>query len=305
MKKLILLSLKTLRMNSPCHFICSIKLKYKKNNYFYTLLLILFATTAHQAIAADDKTYIVGIVPQFETHRLHSIWRPILTELEQRTGLKFKLRGSPTIPGFEQEFLNGQFDFAYMNPYHVLLANKEKGYIPLVRDHGKKLYGVLVVTTDSPYKSVRDLDNKTIAFPAPNALGASLLIRADMQDVHKIHITPKYVKTHDSVYLNTAMKRTNAGGGVQKTFNNQPDKIRNRLRVIYKTREVAPHPFVAHPRINNDITDRVKNALIAMGQEEKSRQLLGEIPIKQIGPSSMADYQPLSLMGLERFYIKP
>ena len=112
-------------------------------------LTALWALLTSFTTFAEEKIYVVGIVPQYETHRLYAIWRPILTQLEKETGLKFKLRGSPTIPDFEREFLQGKFDFAYMNPYHVLLANQNQGYKPLIRDHGRKLYGVLVTRKDS------------------------------------------------------------------------------------------------------------------------------------------------------------
>ncbi|MGB1612831.1 MAG: phosphate ABC transporter, partial [Arenicellales bacterium] len=64
---------------------------------------------AAQPASADGRIYTVGIVPQFETSRLHGIWRPILDRLESETGLKFVIRGSSTIPQFEIEFAAGQF----------------------------------------------------------------------------------------------------------------------------------------------------------------------------------------------------
>ncbi|MCW9004326.1 MAG: phosphate/phosphite/phosphonate ABC transporter substrate-binding protein [Gammaproteobacteria bacterium] len=273
---------------------------------FSIMVIIIFFTLFFTSeTKAEQKTvYTIGIVPQYETQRLHAIWRPIITLLEQRTGLKFKLRGSPTIPDFEREFLQGKFDFAYMNPYHVLLANKTQGYKPLIRDHGRQLYGVLVTKKDGPIENIKDLDGKTIAFPAPNALGASLLMRADLQNIHHINIKPKYVKTHDSVYLSIALNQAAAGGGVQKTFNNQSQQIRDILRVLYTTRKVAPHPFTAHPRVPGNVATHVQKTLQAMGEDEQGKKLLSQIPIKQIGTASMDDYKPLSSMGLEKFYIK-
>jgi len=259
---------------------------------------------ASSTVANNSTTFTVGIVPQFETQRLHAIWRPILTHLEQSTGLEFKLRGSPSIPEFEREFLQGKFDFVYMNPFHILLANKKHGYIPLVRDHGKKLYGVLVTRKDSLIKNIQDLEGKTIAFPAPNALGASLLIRADLKNIHNININPVYVKTHDSVYLTVALNQAAAGGGVQKTFNNQNPQLRETLNILYTTRKIEAHPFAAHPRIPENIITRVQKALLEMEKTKHGKQLLSQIPIKQIGPATMDDYLPLSTMGLEDFYIK-
>jgi len=258
-----------------------------------------------KAYADDqDKEYIVGIVPQFETRRLHQIWQPILNYLFQETGHKLILRGSPTIPDFETEFMQGKFDFAYMNPYHIMLANQIQGYLPLVRDRGRTLYGVLVVRKDSNINSVKELAGKTLAFPAPNALGASLQIRQEITDKFRIKINPIYVKTHDSVYLSVLLGEAAAGGGVQKTLDLQIDHYRAALKIIHRTEDVVPHPFSAHPRVPLNVQEDIKLALLKLGQSDSGAALLAKIPMKQIGPTQMGDYLPLKALGLERFYIK-
>lgn len=273
-----------------------------------TVLTLLTTCSAPLATSAannqGERFYTVGIVPQYDARKIHATWSPILRQLEQETGYRFKVVGAPTIPEFEKEFIAGRFDFAYMNPYHVLLANKNQGYIPLVRDVGKRLHGILAVKKESPITDPKELHGKRVSFPAPNALGASLMMRADLHDLIGISVTPRYVKTHSSVYLNVALGLTEAGGGVQKTLSQQPQEIRDTLRVIYKTRDVAPHPFSAHPSVPQAVVERVKQALLEMGTSELGRAKLRQIPIGDIGPASMADYIPLNKMELERFYVE-
>jgi hypothetical protein len=55
-----------------------------------------------------------------------------------------------------------------------------------------------VVRKDDPIKSAGELDGKEVAFPAPNAFGASLWIRALLAEREKIRIVPAYVKTHSN-----------------------------------------------------------------------------------------------------------
>jgi len=111
---------------------------------YASTFVLLWCAFLNNSWAETDKVYTVGVVPQFETRRLHGIWRPILEQLENDTGLKFKLRGSPTIPAFEKEFLAAKFDFAYMDPYHLVWSHETVGYVPLVRDHGKNLKQISV-----------------------------------------------------------------------------------------------------------------------------------------------------------------
>ena len=275
----------------------------KNNIYLLSVLLIssLFSLDAH---AEKKQTYTIGIVPQFEIRHIRKIWNPIIKEIEKNTGYKLKLIGSPTIPDFEREFNAGHFDFAYMNPYHILLARDSQGYIPLVRDNGRKLHGILVVRQNSGINSVKDLDGKKIAFPAPNALGASLLMRANLSNDYKIKFRPVYVKTHSSVYLNVAVKQTAAGGGVQKTLNQQRDNIKGALKILHKTPSVAPHPLAAHPRVPAEVREKIKNTFLLLGENAIGRSLLAKIPMKKVGEATMSDYTPLNKFNLEKFYVK-
>jgi len=255
--------------------------------------------------AGSEQVFTVGVVPQFEARKLHSDWRPILDQLEARTGYQFKLEGSQTIPDFELEFMQGKFDFAYMNPYHLVIANQKAGYIPLVRDIGRELSGVLVVAKNSGIKDPASLNGKTVAFPAPNALGASLQMRQELQDTFGVTVKPKYVKTHDSVYLNVLLGEAAAGGGVMETLLAQKQEYQDNLEIIHTTTKVAPHPFAALPSVPPEIRQKVQEAFLSLGQDENGRLLLEKIPIRKIGAASLDDYKPLMEMGLERFYKQP
>ena len=264
---------------------------------------LLSAVSLLAASASFAESYTVGVVPQFNARTLQSIWNPILQELERRTGHTFELRGSENISVFEKQFMEGEFDFAYMNPYHFVKASQFQGYVPLVRDTGKRLRGILVVRKDAEIHDVSQLQDTAIAFPSPNALGASLMMRTLLSNEFHLGFEPRYVKSHDSVYLNVVLGRTAAGGGVGRTLASQPATLRDQLRVLYTTPAVASHPIVAHPRVPECVRDQVQVALIAMGESETERQLLAKIPIGAVGPALREDYVPLQSMGLEAFYV--
>lgn len=268
------------------------------------VIAALCLSLAAGSAVADDRTYTVGVVPQFEIRRIAEIWEPILAAVSERAGIALALAATPSIPRFEAAFAAGDFDFAYMNPYHLIVAHREQGYRPLVRDVGRTLYGIIVVRKGSPLTRVEELDGRTIAFPAPNALGAALIPRAEFARKFHINVTPRYVKSHTSVYLNVATRQTDAGGGVQKTLEQQAPEIRNALRILYKTTEVAPHPLAAHPRVAPAVQKAVQSAFLAMGDGEKGRALLAGIPIRKIGKASLEDYAPLAEMGLDDFYVR-
>lgn len=263
------------------------------------LLLVAALLLTKAAIAGH---YTVGVVPQFNARTLITVWSPILQELERRTGHTFELRGSPSIAEFEQQCMAGEFDFAYMNPYHFIRASSAQGYLPLVRDTAKNLRGILVVRKDAPIDDVTQLHGQAIAFPSPNALGASLMMRALLAREFKLDFEPRYVESHDSVYLNVVIGRTLAGGGVGRTLAQQSPEVRDQLRVLYTTPAVASHPFTAHPRVPDAVRLQVQDALIAIGESGPGKELLAKIPLGTAGVAVDEDYAPLRAMGLEAFH---
>ncbi|WP_221798761.1 phosphate/phosphite/phosphonate ABC transporter substrate-binding protein [Oceanobacter mangrovi] len=241
----------------------------------------------------------VGVVPQFEQRKLLETWQPILAELETRLHCQLQLVGSEGIPDFEEGFAAGAYDIAYMNPYHALVAYDTQGYIPVLRSGSAMLQGVLVVRNDSDITSLEQLDGRVVAFPSPNALGASLLMRAELKGRFGIDIVPRYVKTHPSVYLHVIKGLAAAGGGVQRTLSEQPDDIQARLKTIYKTRQVPAHPLVVHPRLGQAMRLNIQQALLALAAERP--ELFAEIPMRDPIASSVADYDGVRELHLENF----
>ncbi|VAW91129.1 Phosphonate ABC transporter phosphate-binding periplasmic component (TC 3.A.1.9.1) [hydrothermal vent metagenome] len=253
-------------------------------------------------ILRETQTYSFGVVPQLEQRRIYHIWRPILDELEARTNIKFKMIGTAKIPDFTRKFLKGEFDFVYMNPYHVIQSIDTQGYIPLVRDGGRSLKGIIVVSKDSKLKTLNDLQGLTIAFPSANALGASLLNKSAL-DMQKIQYQTHYVQTHSSVYLHIAKKLYQAGGGILSTLISQKQQIKNSLRIIYQSPPVTPHPISAHPRVVKEIRLKVKNALLEMSKSKHFQNYLNKIPIKKMTAATIDEYMSLRELHLERLYI--
>jgi phosphonate transport system substrate-binding protein len=271
-------------------------------SFFHTALFVTLTFATYPVCSAENGLYRFGVVPQFEQRKLFRIWRPILDDLEQRTGLRFKLVGSPKIPVFEEKYKEGAYDFSYMNPYHLLLAHDCQGYLPLVKDGGRMLKGILVVAKESPVKRVQELAGKPVAFPSPNALGASLLMRAELAQLHGVEVLPRYVQTHSSVYLHVALGQTAAGGGVAATLRSQKPEIRQKLRILYETRPISPHPISVHPRVPEADRKKVQQALLDMAETKKGAALLAKIPMRKAVVASLEDYKPMSDWGLEAFY---
>jgi phosphonate transport system substrate-binding protein len=268
-----------------------------------TLLVWLYATLPALAQQAAQKPLEFGIVPQQSASRLAEDWGPVLAEISKRSGVALVFRTAPSIPGFEERLGKGDYDLAYMNPYHYVVFHKASGYRAFAREQDRKIKGILVVKKNSPYRKPADLAGKTVVFPAPAAFAASILPQAEFGRL-KIPIEAKFVASHDSVYRAVASGLQEAGGGIQRTFEAAPVEVRDALRVLSETPAYTPHAFAAHPRVPQEILAKVLSAMASLSADETGQRLLAPLAFKGIAAAQdkeWNDIRALDINLLERY----
>jgi len=248
--------------------------------------------------AQETRTLSFGIVPQQSATKLASLWTPICEYLSQQTGYRFVFKTAKDIPTFEKRLAAGEYDIAYMNPYHYTVFSIDPGYRAFARETGKRIRGIVVVKKDSPYQSIGELAGKTLAFPAPAAFAASVLPRAHLRK-SGIEITPKYVSSHDSVYLTVSKGLYPAGGGIPRTFDNMPEATRGKLRILWTTPEYTPHAFAARPQLSAAVVNDVAGVLAGMGTDTEGRELLKNLNFNPLGPARDRDWDDVRELGIE------
>ena len=268
------------------------KLKIINNLITIIILTLLIAFPVHA------KTYTFGIVPQQSATRLARTWIPIIKNIEKQSGLKIKFATAPNIPEFEKRVQNGLYDFAYMNPYHYTVFSKTTGYEAFAKQSDKKIKGILVARKDGQIGNIQDLENKTIAFPAPAAFAATLLVKANL-DKNNINYTAQYVSSHDSVYRSVAQGLVPAGGGIIRTLESIEQDIRDQLSILWVSEGYTPHAFAHHPRVSKEAVDKFIKALMSLNQPEHE-SLLNRIKFNGIEKAEDSDWNDVRALGIDR-----
>ena len=276
----------------------------KRRSFTAAMSLALGPLPTLSAPSKDEpRVMTVAVVPQFRAEEIHRVWAPLLSRIAQETGQPLNLVVPANIPAFERSMLAGEPDFVYANPYHAVMGHRAQGYIPLVRD-STLLTGIVLVRADDPIRSVAELNGKTVAFPAPNAFGASLWIRALLAEREKVVIQPNYVKTHSNAYRSVLAGLSAAAGGINLTFDQEPPEVRNALRVLMETPGVPPHPLAAHPRVPEATRKRVTDTLLRLMTDRGMRELMSDIPwVNPVLADYRRDYQPLERFGLDKYVV--
>ncbi len=253
-------------------------LSIKTFNSMVISLIVLLGFSSHAWSDALEPIKL-GIVPQQNATKLAIKWRPLIKHIEKETGLIVQFHTARDIPTFESRLLKGEYDFAYMNPYHYIVANKVAGYNAIAKAKDKKLKGIIVVKKSADIKSLEQLDNSRLALPAPGAFAASLVTQSEF-DSRNIKISPVFVSSHDSVYRSVTAGLFPAGGGVIRTFKSMEDNIRNELKVIWTSKGNTPHAIAHHPRVDQALVQKVAEAITTIEKSVMKGEIQSKLKIK-------------------------
>lgn len=274
----------------------------KKNLQRLVAILLLSVAVFTPLYAAEpvksQDAYTFAIGPQQSVSELAKHWIPILQYLSEKTGYSLHFATARDIPTFQRKMMDGAFDFAFINPYHYLIFHEKAGYKAFAHERGGSLTGIIMVRKDGPIHSMHDLNNQTIAFPAPTAIAATMLPLAYF-DEQNIHVIPKYVVSMDSVSLSVAKGFFPAGGGEIHIFKFLDPQTQDQLRILWTSETLPPFPFVVHPRVPNEVVARLQKAMQEMEKDTRGAELLKAIHFKGIVPANDSAYDSMHQLKLK------
>lgn len=253
------------------------------------LALSLPPATAPAGEEEKAQPLTFGIVPQQSTGELAKAWAPIIDFLGRKTGEPLRFATAKDIPTFERRLAAGEYDIAYMNPYHYAVFQRSPGYRVFAKEKGVRLKGIVVVRKTDSASDVGQLRGKTVAFPSPSAFAATVLPQAEFRRMG-IAVEARYVSSHDSVYLAVARGLFAAGGGIPRTFENMNAEVRDQLRILWTTRDYPPHAIAAHPRLADDRVERLQAAMTRMAADPEGAGLLRAIGFKGLEAARDPEY---------------
>ena len=249
------------------------------------------------SFSSNAKTLTFAVVPQQSAKTLAERWQPLIDYVSNYTGLTIEFKTAKDIPTFEANLTAGLYDIAYMNPYHFVVFNESAGYRSLARQRDKKIRGLIVVHQDSTIQSIEDLNGAEIAFPAPAAFAATIITSAHLRK-NDVAFIPRYVNSHDSVYLSVQRGFFQAGGGILRTLNISPEAVKSDLRVLWESKGYTPHAIATHPKMASADRQAILNALIALSNDSSKSSILRKIGLSEFVESNDSDWNDVRELGI-------
>ncbi|WP_303580398.1 phosphate/phosphite/phosphonate ABC transporter substrate-binding protein [Amphritea sp. 1_MG-2023] len=242
---------------------------------------------------------VFGMVPQQAAFKMARDWAPLLRELTALSGVSLRFATAPDIPTFEARLQAGEYDIAYMNPYHYTVVSDALGFRPLVKARDKRIEGIVVASKQRSLHGLEDLAGEQLAFPAPAAFAATLLTRGTL-GVKGIPYQAVFVNSHDAVYRNVAAGRFIAGGGIQRTFDALEPRIREQLQVIWRSSGFTAHAIAAHPRVDAAVVAQLRAALVQLASTEAGAAALRPLKIKGFEVAVDSDWNDVRALHLQQ-----
>ena len=256
-----------------------------------SVTILLFVAAGVLAHPHGTEPILLGVAPQQDPARVFTMWQPVVRYLEREVGHAFAFESAPSIEEFQKRVLEGRYDIWWGNPLTYIQANKRIGYVPIARDT-TRIAGLLVTRKEDAIKSAKELLGKKIAYPAPDALGATLLVQDYLAraGVAPNQVEAVYTGTMDSGLRGLLDGRVMAAGVVPRAFNSLDAAERDKLSILAKTEEVAPQPLVVHPRLYKSVVTQIQRALLKLNWTPEGQQILSSILYKEVVVSNDLDY---------------
>jgi len=122
------------------------------------------------------KVYVVGIHPYLNAQKMYHSYHPILNYLEARIpDVKFKLETSEDYAQYNDKLRQQVFDFSLPNPYQTVTSLAYNYRVIAKMKPDSEFRGIVVARKDRNIKSIRQLKNNKVSFPAPTALAAAMM----------------------------------------------------------------------------------------------------------------------------------
>lgn len=264
----------------------------KKHLALISVVFILLICISSNAFGTEKKRFSFGFVPQQSPAKLAELWIPFIKYLNKKSGYDLYFSTAKDIPEFEKRLGMGKYDFAYMNPYHYSVFSSSPGYRAIAKQTDKKIQGIIVCSKNSSYKDIAGLQGANLAFPSPAAFAASVLPRANLAKLG-VSFTPKYVGSHDSVYITVSKGIYPAGGGIKRTLLLTDPKVSSNLRILWESKLYTPHAFAVHPRVPENYTEPIVKILLAMKNDPQAGEIMESIGFKGIEKAEDSDWDDI------------
>ena len=227
------------------------------------------------------KTFSVGRIPFNNPTAMMKAHQPVLNGLAKAMGYdRACMVTAPDYHGVLEQLLSKRIDAAWFGTVAYIRARMAGAPIePLVcpvRKSKHSYRGAIICRKDKPFKSLKDLKGKRVAFVEPSSASGYLFPKALLRKsglrvpgdiVSREHGEVDFLRKHDTVVVAVYTGQYDAGavynGSIENVFQNAPDKQKE-LKVLALTDPIYNEPIVVLSSLSKEKKEAIKKAFLSL-----------------------------------------
>jgi len=255
----------------------------------------------------SKKIYTFGIHPLHNPKRLFEVYQPLVDYINKKIPtIELKLEASRNYDSYNKKLFSGYFDFSLPNPYQTVKA-LEHGYEVFGKmGDDKNFRGIILVRKDSNIKTITDLKGKTISYPAPTALAATMLPQYFLYlhgiDINK-DIKNSYVGSQESSIMNVYLKKSQAAATWPppwKAFIKKRPNVAKEVEVKWETSSLPNNGLVVKNIIPQSLVEQISEILFTLHKTNEGKKILQTMELSKFEKADKKRYEDVVIF-LKKF----
>ena len=281
---------------------------------FFVGLFILVNCTTKSEIGTPGNPIKISLVPGQDTKLLEENGKELEAYLKEKTGLPFVVTVPSSFIAVIEALGSKRADMAIMNTFGYLLAHEKYGAEAALTGlfKGRDVYwGQIIVRKDGP-KTLKDLNNKKIAFVDPSSGSGFVLPSKLLKDEG---VKPKevvFAGRHDSVVTMLYQRQVDAGATYHTPINDgvpqdarklvvtQFPDVFDQIVILAKTEPIPNDPVVFRKDFPPELRKTVVEAIKKMVKDERGGKILYNLyHMDDFKDANLKDYEKVEKMLLD------
>ncbi len=286
----------------------------KKLFYFVMMIFVIFFISScdkrsknsyvpeysTSPLVLQKTVYIFGVHPLHNPTHLFKVYQPMIKYINARLeDSELRLEASRNYAAYDKKLFSGYFDFSLPNPYQTVTAVKNGYKIFGKMGDDENFRGIILVRKDSSVKEVNDLKGKTVSYPAPTALAATMMpqwfLYQNGLDINN-DIVNSYVGSQESSIMNVYLGKSMAAATWPPpwlAFMKERPEIAKDLIVKWQTSALPNNGLVVRADVPQDLVDKVSEIIFNLHTHEKGREILKAMELSRYERATNRGYDPV------------
>jgi ABC-type phosphate/phosphonate transport system substrate-binding protein len=259
--------------------------------------LLYIAIVFFQVQIAWSQTVTLAIEATYPKEQAEFVYEPLKNWLEKKTGLTVQIEVADNYYFYWRSARNNEPEFTLDASHIAAYRMEEKGYEPLARTQENVSFHLISNYEPAEGQSIEEflVGNRVVTLPSPN-LGSVLFD----QWFTDLFLQPQKIVT--ALSWEDVIEQVFAGSADAAIV---PSSLFQLYPNFASLKESEPYPgltFLASPNVSIQLRESFKSAVMSIGEDDESFDILAEINSDGFVEVNKDDYKGLAEILTKRMY---